>query len=237
MQQARIAATNRKIRAELIGSPNEVITSLAAQARTLEDFVKAALDTYTASHPVGQWCRANKGIGPVLAAGLIAYINILECEHIAAIWAYSGLVPGQRKVRGQPLTFNPELKTLCWKIGESFVKVSGSEEPNYGHFYLQRKAYEIARNENRMYAEQAARELATKKYDKTTETYKALIDGKLSKAHIHMRAKRWAVKLFLAHLHEVWWEFETKTKCEPVYVMSKLGHTDYIPPILGKIAA
>ena len=35
--------------------------------------------------------------------------------------------------------WNAKLKTLCWKIGESFVKVSNNPQDVYGHIYAERK--------------------------------------------------------------------------------------------------
>ena len=46
------------------------------------------------------------------------------------------------------------------------------------------------------------------KIGKTTDAYKAYSVGKLPPAHIHARAKRYAVKMFISHLHEIWYEVE-----------------------------
>lgn len=46
----------------------------------------------------------------------------------------------------------------------------------------------------------------------------------------HSRAKRWAVKLFLAHYHHVAWSLATGTPPPKPYVISVLGHADFIAP-------
>ena len=119
--------------------------------------------------------------------------------------------------------WNAGLKVLCWKIGESFVKQSGRDKDTYGKLVLERKAFEIARNERGELAEQAAEILRTKNIGKSTEAYKAYIVGKLPPAHIHARAKRWAVKLFLSHWHAVAYrEHFGKLPAEP-YSLEVLG--------------
>ena len=53
----------------------------------------------------------------------------------------------------------------------------------------------------------------------------------LPPAHIHMRATRWVVKLFLSHYHAVGYEIETGQKPPKPYVFEYLeGHAHYIAP-------
>jgi hypothetical protein len=54
--------------------------------------------------------------------------------------------------RAQKLPYNAQLKTLCWKIGQSFCKVSGKQDAVYGQLYVQFKTDEVSRNENGQYA-------------------------------------------------------------------------------------
>jgi len=126
--------------------------------------------------------------------------------------------------------FNAGLKTLCWKIGESFVKVSNNPNDIYGHLYVERKEQEIARNEAGEFASQAADKLARQNIGKGTDAYKSYIEGKLPPAHIHARAKRWAVKLFLAHWHHVAYDIEYGTLPPKPYILTQEGHTHYVAP-------
>ena len=128
------------------------------------------------------------------------------------------------------LPWNARLKTLCWKIGESFVKVSGNEHAYYGQLYAQRKADETRRNDAGDYAEQAKLVLDTKRIGKSTEAFKHYSVGKLPPAHIHARAKRWTVKIFLSHLHQVWFEHEYGTKPPAPYAIAHLGHAHLMEP-------
>ncbi|MHC4389495.1 MAG: TIGR-Tas system RNA-guided endonuclease, partial [Planctomycetota bacterium] len=98
--------------------------------------------------------------------------------------------------------WNSKLKTLCWKIGESFVKVSNNPKDFYGKVYAKRKVEEAAKNEEGEYAEQARAKL--ERFNITAQPTRGIYEsGKLPPAHLHERAKRYAVKLFLSHLHHV----------------------------------
>ena len=123
-----------------------------------------------------------------------------------------------------------DLKLLCWKAGQSFMKQHNHPECFYGHIYEERKALENARNDQGLFAEQAAKVLEEKNIGKETPTYKAYKGGKLPPAHIDQRAQRYAVKMFLSHLHHVMYETHFRTPPPRPYAMAILGHTDYVPP-------
>ncbi len=210
------------------GEPHAVLQWLADMNRTLEESIKSALDNYSTATPVGQWARSQVGIGPVIAAGLLAHLDITKANTAGAFWSYAGMDPRSTWEKGQKRPWNAQLKVLCWKLGESFVKVSGNEDAFYGKVYKDRKAMELAKNEAGEYAEQAAAKLEKFKIGKDTDAYKAYIQGKLPPAHIHARAKRYAVKLFLAHLHEVMFEDHFGTKPPLPYAIGILSHAHKI---------
>lgn len=168
-----------------------------------------------------------KGIAEILASGLIRLIDIEKADHVSSLWKYAGLdvapdglgrsrkkahlVPKTYKnregktVKTQGITFNPLLKSLCWKIGESFIK---SNSP-YKDFYDQRKKLEEGRNKTR------------KKADV------------LTKMHIHNRALRYMVKRFLCDFWIAWRTQEKLVVSQP-YVVAKLGHV-MVPPIVHPV--
>ena len=209
--------------------PHVVLDWLAENARGLENEIKKALDSYSRNDLIGRWARATKGIGPVITAGLLAHIDIEKAVTAGHIWRYAGLDPTVEWKKGQKRPWNADLKTLCWKVGESFVKVSGKDDAVYGKIYAKRKLLEIERNEAGKFEDQAVAKLKKHKIGKETEAYKHYIKGKLPPAHIHARARRYAVKLFLAHLQEVWF-FDHHKKLAPLpYPIVHLeGHSDII---------
>jgi hypothetical protein len=130
------------------------------------------------------------------------------------------------------LPYNGRLKTLCWKMGESFVKVANKEGATYGAFYAQCKAEEVRKNEAGELKAQAAHELATKTFKKEDSvTKQRLLAGMLSDAHLHSRAKRKTVKLFLSH----YWTVGRQARGLPIrepYAKIILGHDGIIEPEL-----
>lgn len=228
MQDQRIR-TEGQVRA-LSGTaePHSVIEWLATQSRTLENQVKGALDRYTDAHPVGQWMKSVKGIGPVLSAGCLAHIDITRAPTAGHIWRFAGLDPTVTWNKGEKRPWNADLKTLMWKVGESFVKVSGGEEPGYyGLVYKSRKEFEQERNDSGALAEQAKAALAKKNFRADTQAKKFYLEGKLPPAHVHRRATRYAVKRFLSDLHTAWYWEHYKTLAPLPYVITHGGHAHY----------
>ena len=226
MQDDRIRAAGQ-VRS-MDKEPHDVLTWLGEQSSVLENQVKGALDVYSLGHPIGQRIRSVDGVGPVIAAGLLAHIDITKANTAGSIWRYAGLDPTSEWKKGTKRPHNASLKTLCWKLGESFVKVSGKETAVYGHLYKDRKADELIRNENGEFADQAAAKLEKFNIGKTTDAYKAYSVGKLPPAHIHARAKRYAVKMFLSHLHEAWYEHHYNKPAPVPYVFAHADHVHKI---------
>lgn len=127
---------------------------------------------------------------------------------------------------GRP--FNASLKELCWKIGESFVKVSGKDDALYGRLYVQKKEQLIRENEELKFKEAANEKV--KIVGKSTESYKYYSECKLPPAHIYARAKRYAVKIFLSHLHQVWYELHHGKPAPKPFAIAHLGHVHEIKP-------
>ncbi len=127
--------------------------------------------------------------------------------------------------------WNAQLKTLCWHIGESFVKVSGNLAAPYGQWWKGRKLFEEGQSASGALADQAAAKLERFKIGKGTDAYKAYIQGLLPPAHVHARSKRWVVKLFLSHWHHVAYE-TAHGVCPPLpYVLAHdPAHAHLIQP-------
>ena len=228
-ENRKTAGNHARVLAET-KEPHDVIQWLFDQNDTVEKQIRRALDSWTDSIPAARWAKSIVGIGPVISAGLAAHIDVSRATTVGHIWRFAGLDPTVEWKKSQKRPWNAALKTLCWKIGESFVKVAGREGDFYGHLYIQRKEFEQNRNDSGSLADKAARKLERFNIGKSTDAYKAYVGGMLPPAHIHARAKRWAVKLFLAHYHHVAWTLATGTPPPKPYVISILGHADFIAP-------
>lgn len=295
--------------------PHLAIDSFVFNYAASEENIRKLLTWYISDHEMFWFFERTLGIGPVLAAGLMAHIDIEKCPTVGHIWAFAGLDPnrpwlGREKAKsllsdlpGKDMDYvlheaaqragrNPELlrvmatrkpdgstaaltrdrlaaamarkphngplKTLCWKIGESFVKLSGRQDAFYAQVYKRRKQEEWSRNLAGEYQDAARASMASKQYGKGTDQYawytglcspvltRALLaDGKppvtascigdggipmLSPAHIHARASRYAVKLFLSHLHECWYRQHFGQEPPKPFALAIGGHAHYIAP-------
>jgi len=100
------------------------------------------LDAWSRNHPLRtEYLNYVKGIGAVLASGIIAWLEepIKKANHVSQIWSYCGLAPNQVRKRGEKVNYNPKLKTFAWKIGESFIKFKCFGRKLYDSFKEQAK--------------------------------------------------------------------------------------------------
>lgn len=179
---------------------------LAGQTVGTEKEIDRALDAWAATVPEANWARSIVGIIPAMAAGLAAHIDVEIAPTVGSIWRFAGLDPSSAWKQGGRPPWNPGLKAVCLRIGHAFVKSAGVDGDFYGKLYRQRAASEAAANNSR--CEQ----------------------DKLPAAHIDARARRWTVKLFLAHYHHVAWTLTTGVPPVKPYVIGVLGRGAYIAP-------
>ena len=208
--------------------PNDVIAWFCTQSQTLEGEIRKALHSWARIQPAGPWLYSITGIGPVISAGLMAHIDVSKSPSASHLWSYAGLNPDKKWEPKTKRPWNASLKVLCWKIGESFVKVCGNPNDYYGRFYLRRKELEQARNDQDLFRAVALEK--AKLVRKTTQAYTYYIQGKLPPGHIHARAKRYATKLFLAHFHHVLYLLHYHKPPPAPYAIEHGGHVDYIQP-------
>lgn len=229
IQEFRKAAGNQ-VRSLTEPEPSSLITSIFGSMEKVEGRIKRGLDYYTDTQKMGVWAKSIVGIGPVISAGLLAHIKIERCNTVGSIWRFAGLDPTCVWKKGAKRPWNAELKRLCWLIGESFVKVSGSPKSLYGREYSRRKLYEQKKNTAGELADQAKEKLDRFKIGHDTDAYKAYSTGLLPPAHIHERAKRWTVKLFLCHYFEQAYRDHYGKEPPVIYSIAMLNHTHYIEP-------
>ncbi len=229
-QEARKRSDNQVRALGESDEPHEVLNWLAANSAMIENSIKGALGAYSQSTELGKWAESIRGIGPVISAGLMAHIDIEQAPTVGHIWRFAGLDPTTTWGKGEKRPWNAALKTLCWKAGESFVKVSNHDEDIYGHVYAERKEQEQAKNEAGDFSAQAAQALLQKRYGKETAARKFYEDGQLPPAHIHARAKRYAVKLFLSHWHHVAYELRYGKAPPKPYILTTDAHTHFLVP-------
>jgi hypothetical protein len=230
MQRDRIRAAHQQRTLAENAEPHEVINWLTSQAGILEKQIARALDAYSASVEAGRWARTITGIGPVIAAGLVAHLDIKQAPTVGHFWRFAGLDPTVKWTKETKRPWNGKLKRLMWIIGESFTKVSGLENDIYGKIYKARKELEVSRNEKGLFADQAAAALREKKFRADTDARKHYEAGRLPPARIHLRAQRYAVKIFISHLHHVMHEIEYGKPPPKPFILTQPNHAHFIGP-------
>lgn len=160
--------------------PCDVLLWFQDQSESMENQIKRALEAFALSHREGRWAYSITGIGPVIAAGLLAHIDIEKAATAGHIWRFAGVDPTLVWNKGEKRPFNASLKVLFWKIGQSFLKNSGREDCVYGKLLLERWAYERAKNVSGALADQANEKLKKFKINQKTEAY-AWYSGQYSK--------------------------------------------------------
>jgi len=163
------------------------------------------------------------GLGSVLSGGLLAYFDPSKARHVSSFWKYAGLhvVNGRAVERryGQKIDYNPEARTLCWKIGKSFVR---KRTPYYREIYDNEK--------KRLHEKIKEPEKDCPWYEecikKLKKRRKPPCDG-----HIDAMARRKMVKRFLADFWIVY-RYYLGYEINKPYPVEKLGHKIEISPYL-----
>jgi hypothetical protein len=91
IQENRKRAFNQLRAAEQ--EPNAFVTMFAAYLMRLEKTIVSALDASTEQSAVSRWAKSLHGVGPILAAGFAAHIDITRTPSAAALQRFAGIDP------------------------------------------------------------------------------------------------------------------------------------------------
>lgn len=179
-------------------------------------YKKAMIDMGKALCPgIWEWVTSIKGLGSgKMAAQLLAMIDDIErFDNISKLWRFAGEAvfdgKAERGMKGDKMHYNKRLKSLCYLIGDSFIK---QQTPVYVDVY-----YEAKR----------------KLREQHPEAIKAPEDSPWKKiytdSHIDRMARRKMIKVFLSHLWVQWRTIEGLPVTEP-YAQAILRHDGIIEP-------
>ena len=73
--------------------PSLIIDWLVHNNTRFESAIKKSLDVFSAAQEVGQWARSVMGVGPVIASGMLAHIDMDKTPSIGALWRFAGYDP------------------------------------------------------------------------------------------------------------------------------------------------
>ena len=153
LQEKRTSAKNQVRAAKL--EPTSLLAHFGNNFKMLENNVKAGLKTYVSEYSVGQWAMSICGVAEVLTTGFLTLLDIRKAPTVGHFYSFAGLSPHIKWGKGERRPYCADLKTLCFKAGDCFIKFQNSPKDFYGKIYADRKRYEIPLNEDGVYVEQA----------------------------------------------------------------------------------
>lgn len=110
------------------------LVDVVAGLKQLENEASGALKQQLRRHPLAKWVKSQKGVGDQQAARLLAavrdpYWNDLHGRPrtVSELWAFCGLVPGQKRRRGQRSNWSNAAKMRSWNIATSMLKAGNRE--------------------------------------------------------------------------------------------------------------
>lgn len=189
----------------------------------IEAGVLRGLKNYAEASPVGYWMMAQHGVGPVIAAGFLAHLDIEKAPTAGHFWSFAGLNPSCKWEKGEKRPYNAQLKQLCYHLGECIKRTWKDEGSFYGPIYGTRKELLVERNE-RGYNAERAKTFRTQSKD----VRKVLAEGKLPAGNLDRQACNYVAKIFLSHLHAVMlWDKYGDAVSLP-YSIAMLNHAHFI---------
>lgn len=250
IQKQRIEAGNRiamNIRdAKLTEEEAELLNAhLSGELKDIEKNIEKDIASALKGMPIyRQWFQKVNGIGPVIAGGMIGEIsNISRFDHMSNLWSWSGFGihngKADRLTKGQKANWNPNMKVLGWKAGQSFIKVGGYFRLQYDQF----KREEIAKNVGWSTPVTDLAGLKVKiegEFVNVTKDNLQMIRKKTgimaggtliayrTDGHVNSRATRRTVKLFLGLTWMKWRELEGLPVHAP-YAGGMMGHEIITP--------
>jgi hypothetical protein len=231
-QQPRIAFNAQAKEARALGHSDLIPMHFMVQSRRLETQARAILGEWAAEFTAGQWLQRQYGIGPVISAGLLAHLDITRAPAASHFWSFAGSNPEMVWNKGERRPFNAELKSLCWRMVDVFVKHrndiddQGAYKCWYGRHYQAKKDQLVARNNAGGFAELAAATLRDRNIRKA-EVLEVYRSGRIPDGRVDAQARRWTWKLVLAHLHTRMCE-EAGIQPPKPYSISYLDHVHQI---------
>ncbi len=235
IEKPRVAVEVRRSHLALQGRSDSETDELHRRIKDLEDYVDGRIADLLKAHPAYPWFSKVKGVGKENIGKVIGQVRVKPerndndeelpyADTISALWKFAGFAVengrSPRREKGEKLTYNSQLRSMCWRLGSSLLRARGK----FYDYYLAQKDSYVQRYENQGWKIVPATKLPKDKNGKRYEP-----EGIISAGHVHNQALRKMIKLFLACLWLKWREAEGLPVTKP-YAIDKLGHNSYIDP-------
>jgi len=224
IEKLRVQNQIRITHLHLKGRDDPETNDLHKRIVELEEYVDGRIAKLIVSHPAYPWFSRVKGIGKENIGKIVALVDIEKAGTISGLWKFCGYAvengKSPRRVKGGgPLTYNSQLRTMCWRLGSSLMRAQGVF---YDYYVAQKDTY------TQRFANNGTSVVPATKLPK--------VDGKktetpayISEGHVHNMALRKMIKLFLACLWLEWRKAEGLPVTKP-YSIDILQHDSMIEP-------
>jgi len=224
IEKLRVAAQVRQTHLGLQGRQDTETDELLSRIKDLEEYADGRVAEIIKGHSAYPWFSRVKGIGRENIGKVLGLVDINKANTISALWQFAGygVKDGRAPKRvkgGGKLTYNSQLRSMCWRLGGSLLKGSGK----FYEFYVVEKTKYVER-----YLREGVKIVPTNKLPKKDGKYYEP-EGVISEGHVHNQALRKMIKIFLACLWLVWREAEGLPTRAP-YSAEYQGHTHIISP-------
>ncbi|MFH1246568.1 MAG: hypothetical protein V1489_02210 [Candidatus Liptonbacteria bacterium] len=223
IERKRIAVQVRHSHLARQGRTDQDTEDLLAEFLKLEEFIDNRVAERVKTHPAYPWFSRVKGIGKENIGKVVGLVDITKAATVSALWAFAGydVVNGRapRREKGEKLSYNSTLRTMCWRVGGSLMKAKGK----FYDYYTSEKEKLVARltRDGKKIVPTTA---LPKKDGKHYEP-----EGLISEGHVHMMAFRKMIKLFLSLLWHEWRKAEGLPTRVP-YPVEYMGHSSIVDP-------
>ena len=225
IEKLRVAAEVRQSHLALQGKQDPETDELHRRLKDLEDFADETVAHLIQGHPAYPWFNRVLGVGRENIGKVVGPIDIERATTISALWKFAGFSvedgTAPRRVKGGgKLSYNSQLRSMCWRLGSSLLRAKGK----FYDYYLKEKDKYYQKYQNQGIKIVPATSLPK---DKDGKRYKP--EGLISEGHVHNQSMRKMIKLFLACLWVIWREAEGLPVTKP-YAIDRLGHNSFIEP-------
>ena len=177
-----------------------------------EEEIEAEMRQWCRTQPVWEaWGSKVKGCGPMVLGAVMSRVDIKRVNTVSAMWAHFGFAPGQHRVKGEKLTYDAIGKTWCWRMGKQLMMANGI----FKAVYDKRRAYE------------EGQAVVRGQLVVTAKKGKEVKENEITTLHVHNRAERYMIKMFLACLWLVWRGTEGLPVVSP-YILGRPGGDGHV---------
>lgn len=93
MQEMRKSTGNQIFALNNLQEPNELIDWFYKNTMVLEGELKKMLQAYSETKDIGRWMMSLRGVGPVISAGMISWVDVKKASTAGAVWRFAGVEP------------------------------------------------------------------------------------------------------------------------------------------------